>query len=182
MAFCKTCGNQIPEDGTFCGVCGAPVAQPAQQPAQPAQQTPPVQPAQQPVQQMPPQYAAPAQPYPVQPAPTDHTAEFDVEDISKNKVIAMASYMLGTLGIIIALLAAPESPYASFHSRQALKLDIVTILLAIVTVVLCWTIIVPILGGICVLILLVVRIICFFQVCGGKAKEAPIISALTFLK
>lgn len=122
--------------------------------------------------------------YPQQPVydPADHTAEFDPEDISQNKVIAMAAYILGTVGIIIALLAAPQSKYAAFHSRQALKLDIVSTLLLIVSAVLAFTFIVPIAGAVCIAILFVVRIICFFQVCSGKAKDAAIIGKLPFLK
>lgn len=122
--------------------------------------------------------------YPQQPVydPADHTAEFDPEDISQNKVIAMAAYILGTIGIIIALLAAPQSKYAAFHSRQALKLDIVSTLLLIVSAVLAFTFIVPIAGAVCIAILFVVRIICFFQVCSGKAKDAAIIGKLPFLK
>ncbi len=112
----------------------------------------------------------------------DHTAEFDSEDISSNKVVAMAAYILGMVGIVIALLAAPNSKYAAFHSRQALKLSITNTLLAFVMVLLSWTIIVPIAGAVCIVILGVVRIICFFQVCSGKAKEAPIIRSLRFLK
>ena len=136
---------------------------------------PPVYP-QQPVYQQP--------VYPPQPAydPADHTAEFDPEDVSQNKVIAMAAYILGTVGIIIALLAAPQSKYAAFHSRQALKLDIVSTLLLIVSAVLAFTFIVPIAGAVCIAILFVVRIICFFQVCSGKAKDAAIIGKLPFLK
>ena len=112
----------------------------------------------------------------------DHTAEFDSEDISSNKVVAMAAYILGMVGIVIALLAAPNSKYAAFHSRQALKLSITNTLLAFVMVLLSWTIIVPIAGAVCIVILGVVRIICFFQVCSGKAKDAPIIRSLRFLK
>lgn len=112
----------------------------------------------------------------------DHTAEFDSEDISSNKVVAMAAYILGMVGIVIALLAAPNSKYAAFHSRQALKLSITNTLLAFVMVLLSWTIIVPIAGAVCIVILGVVQIICFFQVCSGKAKEAPIIRSLRFLK
>lgn len=112
----------------------------------------------------------------------DHTAEFDSEDISSNKVVAMAAYILGMVGIVIALLAAPGSKYAAFHSRQALKLSITNTLLAFVMVLLSWTIIVPIAGAVCIVILGVVRIICFFQVCSGKAKDAPIIRSLGFLK
>ena len=175
MAFCEKCGAQIPENGTFCAACGAPVAaqaQPTRTPEQPAAQ--PQAPEQQPQQPV----------YPQRPVydPADHTAEFDPEDVSQNKVIAMAAYILGTVGIIIALLAAPQSKYAAFHSRQALKLDIVSTLLLIVSAVLAFTFIVPIAGAVCIAILFVVRIICFFQVCSGKAKDAAIIGKLPFLK
>lgn len=113
--------------------------------------------------------------------PKDHTAEFDAKDISDNKVMAMLPYLLGTIGIIIALLASRESAYTYFHVRQALKITVVSVLIGIITVLLCWTIVVPIAGGVCGIILLVVRIICFFQICTGKAKEAPIVSGLGFL-
>lgn len=199
-AFCSNCGAPV-----------ASAAQPVQpeQPVQPVltveptlEQVPaqiPVQPPvapvpeQAPVQQpVPPVYEQPPmmQMPPVQPMPpaqpvfvvTDHTAEFEAEDISENKVIAMAAYLLGVVGIIIALLAAPNSAYAAFHSRQALKLEIVSMLLVLVTAVLFWTFIIPILSGLCMMILAVVRIICFVHVCMGKAKDAPLISALPFLK
>ncbi len=114
--------------------------------------------------------------------PYDHTREFTAEDISKNKVVAMASYILGVLGIIISFLAASGSPYASFHARQALKLEIVNALLAFAAIILAITIIVPIAAVICAIIVFVVRIICFFDVCAGKAKEPPIIKSFSFLK
>ena len=41
--------------------------------------------------------------------PADHTAEFDPADISENKVIAMAPYLMGWVGIIVALLAINNS-------------------------------------------------------------------------
>lgn len=114
--------------------------------------------------------------------PADHTAEFDPADISANKVAAMAAYVLGIPGLIIAALLAKDSAYTGFHVRQSLKISIVNMLLALITAVLCWTVIVPIIGCICVLIMTVVKIICFVQVCGGKAKDAPIVSSLGFLK
>lgn len=94
----------------------------------------------------------------------------------------MLPYLMGTIGIIIALLACRESAYTYFHVRQALKITVCTILVTIITVVLFFTMIVPIAGGICAVILFVVKIICFFQVCFGKAKEAPIVSSFGFLK
>ncbi len=114
--------------------------------------------------------------------PTDHTAEFDARDISENKVLAMVPYLLSVLGIIIALLAAGSSPYTAFHVKQALKITVCEALLGIIAAVLAITIIVPIAAAICLLVLVVVNIICFFGVCNGKAKEAPIVSKFGFLK
>lgn len=157
MAFCTNCGNPMPENATFCEKCGAPAGyQPSQNP-----------------------YSAPYTQVYVD--PHDHTADFDPADISENKVYAMAAYLFSVLGIILAVLAARDSKYAAFHAHQSLKLTIVTTLIAIVSTVLCWTVIVPIAGGVCALILLVIRIICFIQICGGKAKDAPIISSLSFM-
>lgn len=114
--------------------------------------------------------------------PSDHTADFDAADISENKVYAMAAYLLGIPGIVIALLAGGASKYASFHCRQALKLEVLKTLIILLSAVLCWTILVPIVGGVCAVILFVIQVICFFQVCSGKAKDAPIVSSLGFLK
>lgn len=113
--------------------------------------------------------------------PKDHTAEFTPQDISNHKVFAMLPYLLGTIGIIIALLAAKDSDYIMFHVREALKLTVCAVLVGIVSAILCWTVIVPIAGGVCAIIILVVKIICFFQVCSGKAKEAAIVSSFGFL-
>ncbi len=110
---------------------------------------------------------------------TDHTHEFAAEDISQNKVLAMIPYLMGWVGIVIALLAVNNSAYVAFNVKQALKLQVCSIL----SVFLC---IVPILGaiacGVCGIIIFVLQIIGFFNVCGGKAKELPIVSKLAFLK
>ena len=154
---CPKCGAQLPDGTAFCSVCGASMAGDAPQPG-----------AQNPVNAI--------------PNNLDHTAEFSAKDISDNKVLAMVPYLLGTLGIILALLASKESPYVSFHVRQALKITVVNTLLGIVTGLLFWTFIIPILAGICFAVLFVIKIICFFNVCSGKAKEPPLIGSLNFLK
>lgn len=112
----------------------------------------------------------------------DHTAEFDTEDISKNKPYAMLIYLMGTIGVIIALLAGKDSPYAQFHIREGIKFSIVNILSAICAGVLCWTIIVPIAAGIAAVVIFVLRVIAFFQICAGRAVEPAIIRNLKFLK
>ncbi|MCR5263911.1 MAG: zinc ribbon domain-containing protein [Clostridiales bacterium] len=112
--------------------------------------------------------------------PTDHTAEYDPKDISDNKVFAMLPYIMSMIGVVIALLAAQSSPYTMFHVRQGLKLQVVSIIVGVIGAI------IPILGwiaiGICAVIILVVEIICFINVCKGKAKEAPIVNGFGFLK
>lgn len=162
MKNCNVCGQPMDDNAAFCTKCGTPFAQNQANPG--AQQQTYAQPA-----------AAVVDPY-------DHTAEFDPKDISDNKVIAMLVYLLGAIGIIIALLAANQSAYAGFHVRQALKFTVAETLLFIIAGVLAFTIIVPIAALICICVLEVIKIICFFQICGGKAKEPAIIRSLKFMK
>lgn len=173
MKLCPHCQTQLADDAMFCTTCGAKFeAAPAYEAPQYDQQQ---QYQQQYQQQQYYNYAPVADPY-------DHTSEFDPQDISGNKVISMLVYLMGWIGIVIALLAANTSPYASFHVRQALKFSVVEILGALAAIILCWTFIVPIAYGIFVLVLNVVKIICFFQICNGKAKEPAIIRSLGFLR
>ena len=111
--------------------------------------------------------------------PSDHTAEFSPKDISDNKVFAMASILISTVGIIITLLAAQKSEYAMFYARQALKMMVCQVLCVLMFIIpfLGW-----LAGGICLMIIFVLKIICFFNICSGKAKEVPIISSFGFLK
>lgn len=163
MKECPVCHARLDDAVKFCPACGTGFAQ-----AQGAGQNPTTN-------SNPYAYAAPADPY-------DHTAEFDPKDVSDNKVYAMLPYLVGVIGVIVALLAAKESKYLAFHIRQSIKLTVTEILVAIATALLCWTIIVPIAGGICFLILVVLRIIAFFQICGGKSKEPAIVRGLSFLR
>lgn len=111
----------------------------------------------------------------------DHTAEFDAKDISDNKCYALLLYLFGVIGIVIALLASRDSEYLKFHTRQVIKYMVVTTILGIISVALVWTFIVPIAGGICLLIVGVLKIISFIQVCMGKSVEPAIIRNLGFL-
>ena len=153
MKTCPKCSAQVPDENVFCHVCGTNVDNPNA----------------------------------VYVPEWDHTAEFDAEDISKNKAIAMLMYLAGIPATIVFvailwLLGDSKSPYATFHARQNIALGVVETLLALVTIILCWTIIVPIAALICLVILLVVRIICFISVCKNEAKEPAIIRSFGFLK
>lgn len=112
----------------------------------------------------------------------DHTAEFDPQDISDNKVYAMLIYLLGTVGAILAMLGAKDSAYAQFHIRQGMKFVVATLVCGILAGVLCWTVIVPIAAGIALIVIFVLKVIAFFQICSGKAVEPAIIRDLGFLK
>ena len=91
----------------------------------------------------------------------------------------MATYLLGFIGIIIALIASHDSRYAGFHVRQSLKLQVSMSLCAFLMII-------PILGWFAAVIgigiIEVVNIICFFNVCSGKAIEPPIIRGFSFFK
>ncbi len=178
MKTCPNCHAQLDDSSIFCTSCGTQFgAVPPQQNAVPPQQSavPPQQNA------IPPQQNA----VPPQPAfapaydPYDHTAEFDPKDISDNKVFAMICYLMGFIGIIVALLATNSSKYAMFHVRQALKIEVASILSIFVLIIpfLGW-IAFPILQG----IIWVIKIISFFQICSGKAKEPAIIRSFGFFK
>lgn len=167
MKICPNCNNQVDDNATFCNNCGTQFI--TQQVNYNNQQA---------YQQMPPQpnmYAPVYDPY-------DHTAEFDPKDVSENKVISMLVYLMGAIGIVIALLASNTSPYAAFHVRQALKFTVVEILSSICALLLFWTFIFPIAYGVLILVLTVIKFICFFQICSGKAKEPAIIRSLKFLR
>lgn len=182
MKMCPKCNTVVDDAAAFCPVCGVPfaAAQPNAQQAQP-QPRPQAQPQAQTPPQPQPVYAGAPQYVPVVDI-YDHTAEFDKKDISDNKVYAILLYFAGVIGIIIALLGAKDSPYASFHLRQAMKFLAVDVLLGIIGVLFFWTLIIPLAVAVMEVILLVIKIICFFQICNGKAKEPAIIRGLGFLK
>ena len=185
MKTCPNCQQQMDDNLAFCMNCGTqlPAGQPVPAP-QPVPTPPPVAPITPPPtaqfnNQAPPQYGSYGNVPPVQPAPVfdpfDHTAEFTAKDISEHKLLCMLLYLLGVFGIIIALLMAKDSPYVDFHIKQEIKIAIIDILITVALTALIWTIIVPLACVILLAILLVVKIICFAYVCGGKAIEAPII-------
>lgn len=95
------------------------------------------------------------------------------------RFFAMLCYLMDFIGIIVALLATHSSKYTMFHVRQALKITVVSILSVFVLIIpfLGW-IAFPILQG----IIWVIKIISFFQICSGKAKEPAIIRSFGFLR
>lgn len=115
--------------------------------------------------------------------------KFTPEDISENKVSAMAAYLLGPMGIIIALLIARDSAYTAFHVRQALKLTVCSVALEIIAAILALFGMIPLVGIIFKLVfiiicaiwlgVLVLRLVAIAQVCDGEAREPVIIGKMS---
>lgn len=183
MKMCPNCRSQVNDEAVYCPVCGTGIGVAPQYIQQSAPRTEPpfqpVQPNQNPVYTPPVPYAD----------PYDHTADFDAEDISENKVLAMLCYLLGPLGILMAQLSAGKSKYAAFHINQALKLTVAEILgllaLALGAFIL-WEIrlrmLVLFVVPVGLLGLVALHLFCFFLVSKGKAKEVYIVRNLKFLK
>lgn len=165
MRICPICHSQNGDENYYCTMCGNRLPDDPQS----VPERPPVY--QQPIHQA----VAVYDPY-------DHTASFDGQDIAGHKLYAMTMYLLGIVGMIIALLGGKDSAYVQFHLRQNLKFLVVEALLVLIAALLGITIIIPIAAGICLVIVEVIKLISFFQVCGSKAKEPAIIRSLGFLK
>ncbi len=171
MKNCPQCNAPLNDDAVFCTNCGTSLQPNQQQPNNQAQGNG-FNPN--------PQYAQAA---PVT-IPTDHTSEFSAQEVADNKLFAASIYLFGFLGLAIALIAnlSNKSNYIRFHIKQGLKIEICAAVVAVVTVVLFWTFIVPIAGAIAIVILEVVNIICFVQTLRNMSVEPPIINSIKFLK
>lgn len=171
MKQCPNCRNEIPDEASFCPVCGTAINafHSFPEPYPPQNQ----------------QYIPTPQPYiPAAPKvnPYDHSSKYQQEDISQNKLYCMLCYLLDFIGIIIALLGAKGSEYARFHIHQAMKFSVLEAVLGLLAVILCWTVVIPILAAVALIILLVLKFVAFINVCKGKAIEPGIIRSIKFLK
>lgn len=173
MKQCPNCRNQIPEEAAFCPVCGTAInafhSFPEPYPPQSAAQTPPV-------------YTQSVYMPPVPKInPYDHTAKFEPRDTSEHKLYSLLCYLLDFVGIIIAILGAKESEFTRFHIHQSMKFTVLEALLALTAGMLCWTVVVPVLALIALVILLVIKLICILNLCRGKSVEPILVRSLKFL-
>ena len=168
MKYCPNCHSETDDEVTFCPVCGTMLDTLSQ--LIPEYRTEHI-PSEIPVLEIP---DAKASSY-------DHTSDFRQEDISETRIPCMCVYLLGPIGIIITLLMAPDSPYARFHIIQALKFTILEVLIAVFSAVFCWTVLIPILGAIALLILMFAKFACFLDVIRSKASLSPILHMIRFL-
>lgn len=126
-----------------------------------------------------PQYMQP-QPQPQVPKfdPSDHTAEFDAEDIKENKLIAVLPYFFFFLGVIVCCLNK-ESKFARFHMKNAIRLEIASILALLPCIIVIPGVFVT---AILSVILVVVYVIAVVNVFKGKAKDLPVIGGIKWLQ
>ena len=155
MLTCKQCGTQVEENIKFCTNCGAPIEAPAEQASAPAVDL--------------------SAKLTELNNTADTTAEYDAQDIEKNKVMALLAYII----FLIPLLAAKDSKFARFHTNQGLVLFLGGIIASVVAVipVIGW-IIAPIAG----LVITVLAVIGIINALNGKAKELPVIGKFKILK
>ena len=141
--------------------------------------------------------------------PYDHTMEFSSDEISVGKPYAMINYLFGWIGILICLMNR-NNAYVKFHVRQNVKymvietafnlamsiLGIIFFLLACIANEHVYGVEIPVpntglLGvsifffGLVILVYGIIKIfqlICFIQVCKGRAVEAPLVRRFEFLK
>lgn len=182
MKTCPNCRNPVNDESVYCPVCGTTIGAGAH--FMPQQTSSPT--ADHESFHTHPQVNEPAIPYV---DPYDHTADFDAADISGNKIFALAMYLLGPLGILIALLGVKDSNYVTFHVHQALKLYVAEILGFIalsVTAFLMWTLRLRVLMLFVITAaligLVVLHLLCILQIIKNRVTEVYLVRNLQFLK
>ena len=188
MKICANCGTQVPDDAVFCNNCGSALTEstPASAPSTEAGSAPVPTPAPAPVPD-PQQGFQSQQGFQPQPAfqqyqkfdPSDHTADFDPKDIADNKLFAALPYFFTCLVGILAGIYVKDSEFIKFHTKVSIQYDLAGILamLFIIIPIVGW-----IVGIVLEIVILVCRIISIVYVFQGKAKDAPLVGSIGFLK
>lgn len=165
MAFCKYCGKELTMDTKYCPSCGKPTSEGATLNETFNQFT----------------------------ETNDNTDQFSQEDISKNKAMAVLSY-LGML-VLVPILISKDSPYVKFHANQGLVLLIAEMIWGafgkVTQGILGHLIFRPFaflywgvsgLTGVVSLIIAILAIVGIVNAATGKAKELPIVGHIHIYK
>ena len=107
--------------------------------------------------------------------PVSTDPQFDAQDIADNRMLAMLGYL--TMGVL-PMLGARNSAYAMHHTNQALWIFIGSMLCSLAAGILAFTVIIPILGGIALIVLFVFEIIGIVRALKGSGKPLPFIEKL----
>ncbi len=159
MAFCKKCGAELEAGAKFCPKCGEAANNGGNKNDFSK------------IVDMP-----------------DSTSEYSAEDISKNKIISLFSYIW--ILFLVPMFAAKDSKFARFHANQGLVLFIIETAAVILQKV-CAVVFGPIfllgaLLGIAFwlvdILTLALAIIGIINAVQGKAKRLPVIGKINILK
>ena len=172
MAYCGKCGTNV-ENKRFCPNCGFDMQSRDDEPIHNENQAPQND------------YAAKLQNLN---NTADTTAEFDAQDITSNKAMAILAYF-GPL-VLIPIFAAKQSKFARYHSNQGLLLLIAAVAWSIVygiinaiLLAISWRLYtVSSIIGILSIVFFVLFIIGIINASNGRAKELPIIGKFKILK
>ena len=174
MALCKNCGAQIEDNVKFCPQCGATAENIGVQQTQPQQNE------------------AAQNNFSAKFASlnntADTTAEFDANDVTQNKAMAILAYF-GPL-VLIPIFAAKGSKFARYHSNQGLLLLIACVAWSIVYSIINWIILaiswrlyfISSIIGVFSIVFIVLAVIGIVNAANGKAKELPVIGKYKILK
>ena len=180
MKTCKNCGAQVPDDKKFCGACGYKFTDENGQ----SQNNGGGQQGQQGGTQ---DFASKAGA--AFNSGTDHTAEFDPQDIAANKTYGI----IACFGILffVPLVAAPQSKYGKFFANQGLILliasfAIISAVLGAISSIGSIFVIFGLISGLISFVLwlapLVLFVMLLINAVNGKAKELPFIGKFTLIK
>ena len=100
---------------------------------------------------------------------------FDAQDIADNRMLAMLGYL--SMGIL-PMLGCRNSAFAMHHVNQALWIFIGAMLCSLAMGILAFTIIIPILAVIALIVLFVFEIIGIVRALKGSGKPLPFIDKL----
>ncbi len=174
MALCKNCGAQIEDNVKFCPQCGATAENIGTQQTQPQQNE------------------AAQNNFSAKFASlnntADTTAEFDANDVTQNKAMAILAYF-GPL-VLIPIFAAKGSKFARYHSNQGLLLliactawSIVYNIINRIILAISWRLyFISSIIGIFSIVFIVLAVIGIVNAANGKAKELPVIGKYKILK
>ena len=105
----------------------------------------------------------------------DAEPQFDPQDVADNKMLAMLGYF--SMGVL-PMLGCRNSAFAMHHVNQALWIFIGSMLCSLAAGILAFTVIIPILGGIALIVLFVFEIMGIVRALKGSGKPLPFIEKL----
>lgn len=111
------------------------------------------------------------------PDESDHTAEFESQDIERTRILSALCY-LNFIFIIIALLLEPNSKFLRYHVNQSLVLTIFGLACGVIAIIPLIGWILSIVGAIAYVVFTIIGIVHSIKRC---AKDLPLIGKYTIV-